>query len=98
MDCRLPDSSVHEILQARVLKWVAISFSIPWSTHVLISGAIVDVKHVKCVGMKFRILGNLFHFKFYEIVSHLQLLSEDLWVYHLIEHIKNRQIYPMKSK
>ena len=27
MDCRLPDSSVHEILQARILEWVAISFS-----------------------------------------------------------------------
>ena len=25
--CSLPDSSVHGILQARVLKWVAISFS-----------------------------------------------------------------------
>ena len=27
MDCSLPGSSVHEILQARVLEWVAISFS-----------------------------------------------------------------------
>ena len=27
MDCSLPDSSVHEILQARILQWVAISFS-----------------------------------------------------------------------
>ena len=27
MDCSLPDSSVHEILQARILEWVAISFS-----------------------------------------------------------------------
>ena len=27
MDCRPPDSSVHGILQARVLAWVAISFS-----------------------------------------------------------------------
>ena len=27
MDCRLPDSSVHGIFQARVLEWVAISFS-----------------------------------------------------------------------
>ena len=27
MDCSLPDSSVHEIFQARVLEWVAISFS-----------------------------------------------------------------------
>ena len=27
MDCNLPSSSVHEILQARILEWVAISFS-----------------------------------------------------------------------
>ena len=27
MDCSLPGSSLHGILQARVLKWVAISFS-----------------------------------------------------------------------
>jgi len=26
MDCSLPDSSVHGILQARVLEWVAIAF------------------------------------------------------------------------
>ena len=27
MDCKLQGSSVHEIFQARVLEWVAISFS-----------------------------------------------------------------------
>ena len=27
MDCNLPDSSVHGIFQARVLEWIAISFS-----------------------------------------------------------------------
>ena len=27
MDCRLPGSSVHGIFQARVLEWVAITFS-----------------------------------------------------------------------
>ena len=27
MDCILPSSSVHGILQARILEWVAISFS-----------------------------------------------------------------------
>ena len=27
MDCSLPRSSVHGILQARILEWVAISFS-----------------------------------------------------------------------
>ena len=27
MDCSLPDSSVHGILQARILEWVAVPFS-----------------------------------------------------------------------
>ena len=27
MDCSLPGSSVHRVLQARVLEWVAIAFS-----------------------------------------------------------------------
>ena len=27
MDCDLPDSSVHGILQARILEWVAIPFA-----------------------------------------------------------------------
>ena len=27
MDCNLPGSSIHGIFQARVLEWVAISFS-----------------------------------------------------------------------
>jgi len=27
MDCNLPGSSVHRILQTRILEWVAISFS-----------------------------------------------------------------------
>ena len=30
MDCSPPGSSVHGILQARILEWVAISFSIIW--------------------------------------------------------------------
>ena len=30
MDCSPPGSSVHVILQARILEWVAISFSFPW--------------------------------------------------------------------
>ena len=28
MDCSLPGSSIHAILQARVLEWVAIAFSV----------------------------------------------------------------------
>ena len=35
MDCSLPDSSVHGIFQARILKWVAIPFSrgSSWPRH-----------------------------------------------------------------
>ena len=31
VDCSLPGSSVHEIFQARILEWVAISFSKRWN-------------------------------------------------------------------
>ena len=34
MDCSLPGSSVHGIFQARVLEWVAISFSNAWKWKV----------------------------------------------------------------
>ena len=33
MDCSLPGSSVHRILQARILEWVAISFFLGRATH-----------------------------------------------------------------
>ena len=34
MDCSLPDSSIHEIFQARILEWIAISFSNAWKWNV----------------------------------------------------------------
>ena len=34
VDCSLPGSSVHGILQARILEWVAISFSNAWKWKV----------------------------------------------------------------
>ena len=34
MDCRLPGFSVQGILQARILEWVAISFSNAWKWKV----------------------------------------------------------------
>ena len=37
MDCSPPGPSVHRIIQARVLEWVAIAFSIPRSKRLLIS-------------------------------------------------------------
>ena len=50
MDCSLPGSSVHGILQARVLEWVAISFSRGSSqprdqTHVSCTGRWILVGH-----------------------------------------------------
>ena len=36
MDCRLPGSSAHEILQARVLEWVANAFSDNYTNIILI--------------------------------------------------------------
>ena len=33
MDCSLPGSSVHGILQARILEWVAVPFSRGYSQH-----------------------------------------------------------------
>ena len=47
MDCSLPGSSVHGILQARILEWVAVPFSMGFSqprdqTHVShIAGSII---------------------------------------------------------
>ena len=40
MDCSLPCSSVHGILQARILEWVAISFSIKYKEERRILGVI----------------------------------------------------------
>ena len=42
MDCSPPDSSVHGISKARILKWIAISFS-RWSSH-------PGIKPVFCIG------------------------------------------------
>ena len=42
MDCSLPGFSVHGILQARILEWVAISFSTAWKWK-------VKVKSISCV-------------------------------------------------
>ena len=43
MDCSPPDSSVHGILQARILEWIAISFSRGSSQP-------RDRTHISCVG------------------------------------------------
>ena len=45
MDCGLPDASLHGIFQARILEWVAISFSrgsspLSYITHIPVSPAL----------------------------------------------------------
>ena len=44
MDCSLPGSSVHGIFQARVLEWVAITFSegSPLGAHILRPSALIQ--------------------------------------------------------
>ena len=41
MDCSLPGSCIHGIFQARVLEWVAISFSLPQSDPVQLKTTLV---------------------------------------------------------
>ena len=57
MDCSLPDSSVHGIFQARILGWVAISFS-------RASSWIRDQTWVSCIGRCF-----LYHWATWETLS-----------------------------
>ena len=59
VDYSLPGSSVHGIFQARVLEWVAISFSLPCFRHTQTSIAILvsslkqlEVTNVKRVGLQ----------------------------------------------
>ena len=53
MDCSPPNSSVHGILQARILEWIAISFS---NTYALINSICFP-------------LSDLFHFVQYTLGS-----------------------------
>ena len=46
VDCTLPDSSIHGILQARILQWVAIPFSMGSSPP----RDQTQVSHVSCIG------------------------------------------------
>ena len=46
MDCGLTDSSIHGILQARILQWVAIPFSMGSSPP----RDQTQVSHVSCIG------------------------------------------------
>ena len=59
MDCSLPGSSVHGTPQARILKWVAISFSrgSSWprglNNHLLCSGLFTQLSHEACMLSRF---------------------------------------------
>ena len=46
MNCSLPGSSVHGIFQARVLEWVAISFSMGCYTQMPKMGCLINNKHL----------------------------------------------------
>ena len=43
VDCSLPDSSVHGIFQARVLEWIAISFSVHTHKFILFGFAALHI-------------------------------------------------------
>ena len=47
MDCSLPGSSVHGILQARILEWAAISFCNVYLTYLKIYFLLLVVKKKK---------------------------------------------------
>ena len=58
MDCSLPDSSFHAILQAKILEWVAIPFSRGSSQH-------RDQTRVSCISC----VGRQFLYQFFLIMS-----------------------------
>ena len=54
MDSILPGSSVHGILQARILEWVAISFSKSHKTNYFLNANILDRISVLCWSRKWQ--------------------------------------------
>ena len=72
MDCSLPGSSIHGIFQARILEWVAISFSrrSSWSR---------DRTRVSClVGRHFTVWATIVYSPKSESESH-SVVSDSLW-------------------
>ena len=67
-DCILPGSSVHGILQARILEWVAISFSKAFYSWIYNRQSVWKSWHNiagKCMDSRARLLG----FKFFSVIS-----------------------------
>ena len=68
MDCSPPDSSVHEIFQARILKWVAISFSRrssqskDWTQVFWTAGRLFTDWSYSLVAFNFSVKNSLLHF------------------------------------
>ena len=69
MDCSPPGSSVHGILQARILEWVAISFSrgSPW---------LRDQTHASCAGRQI-----LYHWATREVLEDITQFLSFSWGY-----------------
>ena len=59
MDCSLPGSSVHGIFQARILEWVAISFS-KYNVHMLIYNVSICVFARGCSSSSGSLLPKIF--------------------------------------
>ena len=59
--CSPPGSSVHGILQARILEWTAIPFSGVFQTH----GSNRHVQHLTCIGRRV-----LYHKHLLRVVTH----------------------------
>ena len=85
--CSLPGSSVHGILQARILEWVAISFSnmnsvdSPYTIHILAA----DTIHWCKAGMRQRFNGYIssamyFHRQKSRCKSQKKIIANNLWV------------------
>ena len=67
MDCNSPGSSVHRIFQARILEWVAISFSRGFSKP-------RDETHVSCIAGRF--LTNCFIWEAHKIVVQFSSVTQ----------------------
>ena len=81
MDCSLPGSSIHGIFQARILEWVAISFSSKWRDWVPNAQQSVGFCYTLSDYLFFFFFPNLF---FCSLIIpeffQLSLLCYDFWV------------------
>ena len=76
MDCSLPGSSVHGILQARILEWVAISFS---RGIFLTQGSNLHLLHWQADSSPLSLLENCFYILIYfKVVIPVPLVSSVL--------------------